>query len=107
MKDHKEKKYLVETDDDNDKYILVNMGGNSFFERVFLFGFSVKPTLKERVACKMFIKGVLLWSKPMEAKTMEQNGVEGKVQDGGANIALACSTESSGTRMTFRIAELS
>lgn len=30
MKDHKEKKYLVETYDDNDKYILVNMRGNSF-----------------------------------------------------------------------------
>lgn len=38
---------------------------------------------------------------------MEQNGVEGEVQDGGANVALVCSMGSSGTRMTFRIAELS
>lgn len=31
MKDHIKKIYLVGTYDDNDKYILVNMGGKLFF----------------------------------------------------------------------------
>ena len=48
--------------------ICITVKGNSFSERVLQFGFSVKPTLKQILACRMFINGVLLGSNPMEAK---------------------------------------
>lgn len=62
IKDHKEKTYLVETYDDNDKYILGNMGSNSFSERVFLFEFSVKPTLKQSSLQNVYLLKGCCWS---------------------------------------------
>lgn len=79
------------------------MEDNSFSERVLQVGFSAKPTLKERLACKMFIKGLLLRANPMEAK--EENEREQRVKskcDGGAITALVYSAGSSETRRDFQ-----
>lgn len=48
--------------------VYVSVEDKSFSGRVLQFGFSVKSTLKQRLACRMFIKGTVLGSNVWEQK---------------------------------------